>query len=198
LHIDYAVNINFEAFKETVDALGGITINREEPFEETFQWAKDGREENENWIIREIDGEEKWVFYVPEGRNLLNGSTTLYYVRSRYSTDDFDRMTRQHQVLIALKDKFLSLGVLVNPIKLYNLLDILGKNVRTDMSLANIKDVIVLANDIDLDNGNIKTKVFDNAPGGLLYHTFVNKEYVLLPEGDNWEKIQKDIRNIFE
>ncbi|MEA2113640.1 MAG: LCP family protein, partial [Patescibacteria group bacterium] len=133
LYIDYAVSVNFKALQETIDTLGGISIYRNESFEEDFQWAKEGWEENEYWFIKEIDGEEKWVFHIPEGASKLDGQTALYYARSRYSTDDFDRMRRQQQIILAIKEKFLSLGVLANPVKIYNLMDILGNNAQTDM-----------------------------------------------------------------
>ncbi len=194
-YIDYAVSVNFEALKEIIDALEGITVYLDQPFEEDFQWAKEGWEENKNWFIKDFDGEERWVFYVPEGENHLDGQTALYYVRSRYSTDDFNRMARQQQVLMAIKEKVFSLGVLVNPIKIYNLLDVLGKNIRTDMSLADIKDMINLTSNLDTEN--IKAKIFDISPEGLLYHTFINEEYVLLPVGDNFEQIQEACKNIF-
>jgi len=196
LYIDYAVSVNFDALKESVDALGGISLYLEEPFEEDFQWAKEGWEEDEHWFIKEIDGEERWVFYLPQGENILDGQTTLYYVRSRYSTDDFDRMRRQQQVLMSIKEKALSLGVLANPIKIYNLLDILGKNIRTDASLSDTKNLINLIS--NLDTVNIKKKFFDISPGGLLYHTFINDEYVLLPVNDNFEQIRQACRDIFD
>ncbi len=195
LYIDYAVSLNFEALKEGVDALGGITVHLDRAFEESFQWAKEGWEEDEHWFIKEIDGEERWVFNVATGTNKLDGQTTLYYVRSRYSTDDFDRMRRQNQVLMAIKEKALSLGVLANPVKIYNILDILGKNVRTDMGLNDMKNLISLINNIDKDN--IKRIFFDVSPQGLLYHTFINEEYVLLPVGDNFDKIQEACKNVF-
>ena len=195
LYIDYAISANFGAFKETVDTLGGISLYLAEPFEEDFQWAKEGRLDDEHWLIKEFDGEERWVFCLPQGENILDGETTLYYVRSRYSTDDFDRMYRQQQVLLAIKEKALSLGVLANPVKIYNLLDILGKNIRTDMSLTDIGNLINLASDLDIEN--IKRKVFDINSEGLLYHTFINEEYVLLPVGDNFKQIQEACQNIF-
>jgi len=86
-------------------------------------------------------------------------------------------MRRQNQVLMAIKEKALSLGVLTNPIKIFNLLDVLGKNVKTDMRLDNINSLISLAKDIDEDY--IKKIFFDTSPEGLLYDTFVNEEYVL-------------------
>lgn len=195
LFVDYAIVVDFRALQETVEALGGITIYRNEPFEESFQWAKEGWEEDEHWLIKEIDGEEKWVFYVPEGKSELDGQTTLYYARSRYSTNDFDRMRRQQQIILAIKEKALSLGVLANPVKVYNLMDILGDNVQTDMGLTAIKQTISMASGLDLDN--IKKEVFDISPNGLLYHTFIDKEYVLLPIGDNFGRIKEVCQNIF-
>ena len=111
-YIDYAVSVDFTALTEIVDTLGGIDVSLDEPFEESFQWAKEGIEENERWFIKEIDGEEKWVFYLPKGANHLDGQTALYYARSRYSTNDFDRMRRQQEIIMAIKDKALSLEML--------------------------------------------------------------------------------------
>ncbi len=196
LYVDYGVAVNFTALEDIVDALGGITLYLEKPFEESSQWAKEGKEEDEHWLIKEIDGEERWVFYLPEGENILDGETALYYVRSRYSTNDFDRMRRQQKVLIALKEKALSLKVLANPVKIYNLLDALGRNIRTDMALADMGALINLTP--YLDTKNIEKEVVDISPQGLLYHTFINEEYVLLPVGDNFEKIQEVCQNIFE
>lgn len=198
LYIDYAISINFEALQEIIDTIGGITVYLDKPFEESFQWAKEGKEEDEHWFIKEIDGEEKWVFNLPAGQNDLDGQTTLYYVRSRYSTDDFDRMRRQQQVLLAIKEKSFSLGVLANPVTVYNLLDVLGKNVRTDMKLADIKTLISLALSLSSENAVIKKKFFNINPEGLLYYTFIDEEYVLLPIGNNFKQIQAASKNIFD
>jgi len=194
-YIDYAVSVDFTALTEIVDTLGGIDVSLDEPFEESFQWAKEGIEENERWFIKEIDGEEKWVFYLPKGANHLDGQTALYYARSRYSTNDFDRMRRQQEIIMAIKDKALSLEILANPIKVYNLLDILGNNVRTDLKLADIKNLLELSS--DLNAAQIKKKIFDTSPEGLLYQTFINDEYVLLPAGDDFTQIQAACQNIF-
>ncbi|MBU1255533.1 LCP family protein [Patescibacteria group bacterium] len=194
-YVDHAISVNFKALTEVIDTLGGIDIYLDQTFEEDFQWSKEGWEENEHWFIKEFDDEERWVFQISEGENHLDGETALYYVRSRYSTDDFDRMARQQQVLMAIKEKAFSLGVLTNPVKIYNLLDLLGKNVRTDMNLTDIKNMINLS--LNLDTENIKTRIFNISPEGLLYHTFINEEYVLLPVGDDFKQIQEVCNNIF-
>src|SRR4030043_1752141 len=60
LFIDHVVSVDFLAFKEIVDILGGIDITLDKPFKETTQFAKE--------ILLEL----------PAGENHLNGSTTLY------------------------------------------------------------------------------------------------------------------------
>lgn len=178
LYIDYATSINHAAFEELVDAIGGVDIYLDKPFIENKQFT--------NEIILEL----------PAGKNHLDGRTALFYVRSRYTTSDFDRMRRQQQVLLAVKDKALSLGVLANPVKIFNLMDIVGRNVRTDMAMSDIQSLISLASSID--KNNIIKKVFDTTPEGLLYSNQAeNGAYILLPVGGSYEKIREACRNIF-
>ena len=196
LYVDYGVVSNFKAFSEVVDALDGITIYMEEPFEESFQWAKEGWEEDEHWIIKEIDGEERWVFQMPQGQSHLDGATTLYFVRSRFSTSDFDRMRRQQKALLAIKQKAFSLGILANPAKVFQLMDIAGKNIRTDIGIGGIKNLIDLTSGMDAQN--VQKLIFDSSPEGFLYETFVGNEYVLLPNNDNWDQIRQACQTIFD
>jgi LCP family protein required for cell wall assembly len=178
LYIDYAASINHEAFKEIVDAVGGINIYLDKPFVENKQFT--------NEIILDL----------PAGENHLDGKTALFYARSRYTTSDFDRMRRQQQVLVAVKDRILSLGVLANPVKIFNILSVLGRNVRTDMGASEIQQIISLAAGINSET-TIK-KVFDTTPEGLLHSsTAENGAYILSPVGENYDKIREACRNIF-
>ena len=117
-------------------------------------------------------------------------------MRARFSSNDFDRTLRQQQVLVAVKDKALSLGILANPFKVYELLGSLGRNVRTDVALGDIQELIGFAQGIN--DKKIIRKTFDTSPEGLLYQTRDEKNlYILLPQGDNFDKIREACRNIF-
>jgi LCP family protein required for cell wall assembly len=178
LYIDYAVSVDHRAFQEAVDAIGGIDIYLDKPFTEDKQFT--------NEIILDL----------PAGENHLDGKTALFYVRSRYTTSDFDRMKRQQQILMAIKNKVLSIGVLANPIRVFNLLDILGRNVRTDMGANEIQQMIGFAT--NADTSHIKTKIFDTTPEGFLYSTYAdNGAYILLPKSGDYSEIQKACKNIF-
>lgn len=183
LHIDYAVAINFQAVKDIIELLGGATIYLDKPFIEDKQWGC-----NQDGVCVS--------FGLEAGRQTLNGESALLYVRSRYSSTDFDRARRQQQVLIAIKDKALSLGVLADPLKISGIIDVLSKNVRTDASPWQIPDFIKLANTVEGDN--IIRKVFENSAEGLLYETKINNIYVLLPTEGNFNKIREACQKIFQ
>ncbi len=179
LYINYALAVNFEAFREIVDILGGIDIVLDKPFREDQQFFKE------------------MIIDLSAGLNHLNGTTTLYFVRSRFTTSDFDRARRQQQVLLAIKDKAFSLGVLSNPVKIFQILNSLGRNVRTDMPISQIKDLIILAQ--KFNDQKVIHKVFDTTPEGLLYDSKTEAgAYILLPVGDDFKKIQEACQRIFD
>lgn len=205
LYMNRAISVNHAAFKEIVDILGGITVTLDKSLIEDQQWTNGGdagpssaffiRTEMASTSTSSIVS-QKWVFKVPAGTSKMDGNTTLYFVRARYSSSDFDRARRQQLVMAAIKDKALSLGVLGNPVKLYQILESLGRNVKTDMPWDEMKNLIPLA--ADFDSTKIVHKVFDTTPEGLLYSSRAsNGAYILLPQGDDFSKIKETCRNIF-
>ncbi len=178
LDIHYVASIDFEAFKEIINTLGGITITLDKPFSETNQFAEG-------------------IIELPAGRQVIDGDTALLFVRARFSSSDFDRARRQQQVLLAVKEKAFSLGVVSNPIKIISILNSIGNHVRTDMELWEIQEIAVMANRID--TSNIKRKVFSTGKDGLLYSSWSNNgSYILLPEGGNFDKVREVCWGIFD
>jgi len=183
LYIDHAAVINFEAFKDIIDLLGGITIHLNQDFIEEKQWFC-----NE-------DGENCTPFILQAGDILLDGKTALLYSRSRFSSNDFDRARRQQQVLLALKDKFLSLNILSDPLKISGILDVLSKNIRTDVTPWQVPGLIELAKTANMNR--INKIVFNNSEHGLLYETKINGLYVLLPTNGDFNEIRNVCKEIF-
>ncbi|KKT26981.1 MAG: Cell envelope-related transcriptional attenuator [Parcubacteria group bacterium GW2011_GWA2_43_9b] len=205
LYIDRAISVDHQALKDIVDTLGGITITLDKPFIEDQQWFDGGDAGfSSAFFIRTTmatssNGEiksQKWVFEIPAGISNLDGSTALYFARARYSSSDFDRVRRQQMVLAAMKEKALSLGVLANPVKIFQILDSLSRNVKTDMDADDFKNLISIAD--NLKTKNIIHKVFDTTPEGLLRTSRTDSgSYILLPQSDNFSKIQEACKNIF-
>ncbi len=177
LDIHYAASADFKAFEEIIDTLGGVTITLNKPFYEPNQF-------------------EEGMISLPAGVQTIDGKTALLFARARFSSSDFDRAKRQQQILVALKNKALNLGVLTNPLKVVNIFNSVGNHIRTDMELWEIQEMAVMAKKID--GAKIKKKVFDTSSEGLLYSSRDEKgSYILLPVGDNYSKIQEYCEGIF-
>jgi LCP family protein required for cell wall assembly len=180
LPIHYYARIDFQGFEKIVDALGGIDIYVEKSINDPFYPAPD--------MIR------YQPFSISAGQHHLDGKTALKYSRSRETTSDFDRSRRQQQVLQAIKNKALSLGVVGNPAKIAELAQIVGVHFRTNLSTVEIARGLELSR--DASQYKIVSKVLDNSPGGLLVS--VNEGgYFLKPRSGNFKEIQRLAHEIF-
>jgi LCP family protein required for cell wall assembly len=121
--INYHVVLDFSAFKQMVDALGGVTVNVPETlYDPTIAWEN----HRDPYIAR-------------KGLQTFDGQKALLYARSRETSSDFARGERQRLLITAIKQKALSAGTFSNPFKISSLLDSLGQNVYTDFSPSDIK-----------------------------------------------------------
>jgi len=187
LDIQYYVRINFNAFVEVVDSIGGITIDIQESLYDPYY-----PNETDNGYI---------VFEVEKGLQEMDGETALKFVRSRKTTSDFDRAFRQQQVLEALREKAFSLNILTNPKQLKKLYDAIKANMNTNMS---IREMIALAGFTNhFDRSHLISKVIHDDPGqdgGFLYtpdRELYNGLFILVPFGNNLSLIHKYADLIF-
>lgn len=120
----YYAMVDFEAFRQAIDTVGGVDINaKEELRDPTVAW------------------ENGWdPVLATAGPNHFNGKQALLYARSRHgsSRGDFDRSERQREILLALQDKVLSAGTFSNPVKLTQLFNAFGNHVQTNLSVDDI------------------------------------------------------------
>ena len=99
MEIDYYAMVDFLAFENFIDELGGITINLSEK------------------IVIDPLGKHNTTT-LEAGEHLLPGHLALAYARSRNTTgSDFDRARRQQQVIMAIRDRILSAELLPTLIK---------------------------------------------------------------------------------
>lgn len=151
ININYYAKIDYTAFKESVDTVNGIDITL--------------KTDSPNGILDRIfDWECKYKCYkvkYPNGPLHLDGQQALDLARARgdytgyptYGTgNDFGRTERQRQMLIALKDKALSLGILSNPAKLSSLLDSIGNNVETDFKTDELRRLYDIGKSVQSQN----------------------------------------------
>jgi LCP family protein required for cell wall assembly len=93
LRIDRFAVINFSAFEQAVDAIGGIDIEVPKAIHDSRYPMGDG---------------STMVVDIPAGWVHLDGQSALIYARTRHQDGDFARMRRQQAVLMAVRDKVLS------------------------------------------------------------------------------------------
>jgi len=122
LRIDRFAVVNFLAFEEGIDTIGGIDVNLPEPIH-------DG-----NYPLRDGSGRTMAIDF-PAGQVHLDGSAALIYARIRHDSSDFQRMRRQQQVLFAVRGKLLSPETIPH---LPALAQILFNSVDTDLTLEDI------------------------------------------------------------
>lgn len=163
--LNYNALINYNAFKQSVDAVGGVdvTIN-----------SDDSRGLYDPNIARTDGGPLK----LTNGKHHLDGQTALNLARARgdsyysygFPASDFDRTAHQRQLLVALKSKAFSSGVVANPLKVSSLMDALGANVKTDMTLSEVRRLIQIGQKID--NKHIKSVSLNDADGTNLLASY--------------------------
>ncbi|MFA6973684.1 MAG: LCP family protein, partial [Parcubacteria group bacterium] len=136
-------------------------------------------------------------FKLPAGKQTLTGEQALCYVRSRVTSSDFERAKRQQQIIQLAKDKLMSAGTLTDFGKLDAISDSLGDNVRSDMQAWEMKRFYDLYS--KMNSPQAYQRVLENSQEGLLYspQDSGGAGYILLPIGDNYDKIRDVAKNIF-
>ncbi len=179
IDIHYNVLVNFKAFKDAVNAVGGVTVKvPEQLYDPTIAW-----ENNYNPII------------AAKGTQTFNGAKALLYAKSRETSSDFARGERQRLLLVALKEKVLSLGTYSNPIKVSNLLNSFGNNVYTDFDLTSVK---CLYNQVSkIPSSRIKSLDMVKPPNELLTTGAINGLSTVYPRAGLFEysAIHSFVRN---
>ncbi len=224
IKIHYAASINFAGFEQLIDAIGGVEIELKEAFSEPLQFQEEKvcdsyvftkptgnyeykyytRQDGTKYLAKTYplcvnpDTECGGAFSLPAGKQTLNGETALCFVRSRKTSNDFERAKRQQLIIKEVKEKMLSAGTLSDYEKLNGILDSLGDNVRTDMDLWEVKKMYEIYS--GMQNPETFQRVLENTEEGLLYHPENSDPaagYILLPIGDNYDKIHAMAENIF-
>ncbi len=185
--IHYSFVLDFEGFIKIIDILGGINID-------VPHHIKDERYPGPGYTYE--------TFEVYPGLQKFDGATALKYARTRHDTEgDFGRAARQQQVMQSARNKAFSLGTIVNPIKINELFNVLGKHVHTDISPNEIEPFISLVK--KLDTHNITNVVLDAwKPGSLLISTRHYNNYGgisgLEPRIGNYKEIHEQASALFD
>ncbi|MFD9452337.1 MULTISPECIES: LCP family protein [unclassified Streptomyces] len=161
IRIDHHMVVDFGGFKRMVDAVGGVEVCLKEPVDDTEARLR-----------------------LTAGRHLLRGEQALGFVRARQSLgngSDTQRMQRQQQFLGSLVKKVQGNGVLLNPARLYPVLDAATSSVTTDPGLASLRGLYELVRSVrDIPTEEVKFLTVPRRP----YPSNPNRDELVEPDAD--------------
>ncbi len=170
IRVDHHMVVDFHGFKKMVDAVDGVEICLAQPIDDKAAELR-----------------------LPAGKVTLDGEQALGYVRARKSLgdgSDTDRMERQQRFLAALVHKVQSNDVLLNPVRLYPVLDAATSSLTTDPDLASLRGLYELARGVrDIPTERVQ---FLTVPRESYIHN-ANRDQLVEPEaGRLFERLRID------
>ncbi|WP_423222680.1 LCP family protein [Candidatus Amarolinea aalborgensis] len=169
IETDNYVRIDFDGFKQIIDALGGVDVEVDCPLQDPY--------------LLEAIGVER----IEPGQHHMDGDFALAYVRSRRQGGDFDRARRQQRLLMAVRNRALSTNLIT---RLPQLLPATLRTVETDMNPLEMASLARWMVNMDLS----KLKGFVIDANMTSFETLPSGEQVLKPD---WASIHQGIANLF-
>lgn len=147
LDIQYGIHADQTVVKQAVDAVGGIDVDIE-----GSNGAPGILDRNADWRCNYT------CYYVKytNGVHHLDGIHALYLSMARGHSEptyglgnsNFDREKNQQKIIVALKDKAMTTGILTNLSAVTKLIDALGNNLRTNIQTSEIRTIMQVASDV--------------------------------------------------
>jgi len=128
VYIDHFLVLNFEGFKDMVDAVDGVEV----------------------CIPEDVDDDAHNI-HLSAGTQTLTGRDALNYVRERYMlsvTGDIGRMKRQQAFIASMIKKVMSAGILSQPTKVYEFVDAVTSSIQVDSELDTVGKLVDLAMEV--------------------------------------------------
>lgn len=146
--VNYYLRMNFDAFIDVVDALGGIKV--EVPY--------DISEQDENDLQDAIE--------LKEGIQFLDGSEALALARTRHYDNDIERGKRQQMILESIMNRALSVGSIT---KYGDVFEAVGDNMKTNMKFDDMRALFEYAQNGKPDIETITLDGYDDMSTGIYY-----------------------------
>lgn len=178
--IHYYARVDFNAFVELVDRLGGIDITVEEDIDDPKYPSHDP-----------ADPYGYDPLHIKAGEHHFDGEMALKYARTRHSAGgDFDRAERQQAVLRAIFDKVTQLDMLPTLLaQAPQMWRMMQDSVETDLTLDEIVALARLASEVDPDD--IHTGVIDERY--TLFHETDDGQEVLILLRDKTRELRDEL-----
>lgn len=148
--VDYYVRMNFNAFIDVVDALGGIDVDVNIPY-----------------AFYEKDENDRKTIYLQPGFHHLNGREALALARTRKHDTDVARGQRQQDIIKAIADKALSVSAIT---KYDEVLMAIGDNMKTNLTFDDMKSFFTYFSGGMPQIDNLTLQGDDDRINGIYYY----------------------------
>ena len=191
--IDYYFRVDFEAFTNLVDELGGVEVYVENNLDD-YRYPVRGKEEDEDYESRFEH------LHIEKGRQEMNGELALKYARSRHGINgegsDFARAKRQQNIILAVKNKLFDSKNILKPKMIFDIIENFQDHISTNFKIWEIVKLWDLFKEVE--KGEITNKVLDNSPNGLLSESISEQgSYILSPRSGDFAEVQYFVNNVF-
>lgn len=134
--VHYYAKVDFRGFIKMVDAVGGVDVVAPRSFVDPGYDGYGGQK----------------GYSIEAGPHHFNGAEALAYARSRKALgeSDFTRQARQQQILVALRARASGGGSLL--FQLPDLLDAVGRTIRTDIPVERLPDLAAIIDEVGKDD----------------------------------------------
>ena len=169
--VDYWVGVDFKAFREVVDALGGVRVEVPVALDDPYFPA----------------GESSGMMHIHinAGWQQFDGERALEYARSRETTSDFDRSRRQQLVMLAIRQRAFSLNAIP---RMLSVLSALQDNVRSNLRPGDIQQLADVAGHLKAEE--IRRVAIDSS-NLLRSGTSSSGQYILQPLDPTYGALQR-------
>jgi len=151
MNIQYGVHVNHTVIKEAVNAVGGVDVDIQ------------GSNGDSGVLDRNFDWRCNYTCYLVKydnGIHHLDGEHALFLAQARgdvaptygLSNSNFDREKNQQKIIMALKAKAMTTGILTNLGSVTKLIDALGNNLRTNIQTSEMQTLMQVANEVKQTN----------------------------------------------
>ena len=173
--VDYYVKLNFHAFVEVIDAIGGVQVDVPYEFSES-----DSNDKRDN-------------IHLYPGVQTLNGEEALALARTRKLDSDVERGKRQLEIIDAVINKATSISSVLN----YDeVIDAVGNNMTTNLTFTEMKSFLsYAAQGTNLNVEKISLEGYDYQPGSIYYYKL---DDIALEETKNMLKAHLDLPTYVE
>lgn len=192
INLNYYALVNYTALRDLVNAVGGVdytvkSVDKRGLYDPSIDYTTNGP-----------------LVKLTNGVHTLTGQQALNLARARgdaygsygFPAADFDRTNNQRQELLALKSKATTTGVLTNPAKISNIFDAIGSNVKTDLSLGEVRRAYEIGKDVS----NVQSIGLNNVRGKNLLTSYATPlgQSALIPAAglDDFSDIQAAIKQL--